>query len=145
MIALGLGHAVVAPHALFRIPTLLMSENHHRPIAQTRQSPDDRKIIPKHPIPVQLLIVAAHDVHVIKRIRAMWMTRELRDLPRRKTCEDVRRQLPALRLQARDLIPDIHLGVRGDVLELFDLRLKFGDRLFEVEKRDGHSSRYRFT
>ena len=48
------------------------------------------------------------------------------------------RQLPALRLQPRDLILDVDLGVGGHVPELFDLRFELGDGLLEVEERYGH-------
>ena len=44
----------------------------------------------------------------------------------------------ALRLQAADLLLDVDLGVRGDVPELLDFGFELGDRLFEVEKRNGH-------
>ena len=112
-IALGLGHAVVAAHALLGIAALLMAEHHDRAVAQARKPADDRKIIAKHAIAVQLLELAAHDVHVIERVGAVRVTRELRDLPGREIGEDVRRQLPALRLQSRDLLADIDFRVIG--------------------------------
>ena len=47
-------------------------------------------------------------------------------------------ELAALGLQAGDLVLDIDLGVRGHVPQLLDLRFELGDRLFEIQKRDGH-------
>ena len=44
----------------------------------------------------------------------------------------------ALGLQAADLVVDVDLGLGGHVAELFDLGFELGDRLFEVEKCDGH-------
>ena len=62
------------------------------------------------------------------------MARELRDLPRRQVGEDALRQLPALGLQPSDLVLQVYLGFRGDVLELLDLRFELGDGLFEIQK-----------
>ena len=42
-----------------------------------------------------------------------------------------------------DLVLDVDLGVRGDVLQLLDLGFELGDRLFEIEESNGHSDVYR--
>ena len=52
--------------------------------------------------------------------------------------EDAVGQLAALGLQPRDLVLQVDAAVGGDVAQLLDLRLEFGDRLFEIEETDGH-------
>src|SRR5262249_35638461 len=66
------------------------------------------------------------------------MTGELGDLPGGETGEDARGELTALRLQPRDLVLNVDLGLRGHVPQLLDLRFELGDRLFEIEECDGH-------
>ena len=48
----------------------------------------------------------------------------------------------ALRLQARDLLADVDFGVGPHELELVDLGLELGDRLFEVEESSGPWARH---
>src|SRR6266513_3758050 len=88
---------------------------------------------------VQLVELAADRGDVVERVGTVGMARELRDLPGSEAGKDAHRQLPALGLQPPDLILDVEFGIRADVLELLDLRFELGDRLFEVEERDGHA------
>ena len=92
----------------------------------------------EHAVAVQLLELAADDVRVVERVRPLRMARELRDLPGRQVREDAGGELPALGLQPRDLVLDVHFGVGADVLQLLDLRFELGDRLFEIQEGDGH-------
>src|SRR5207302_1367433 len=89
-------------------------------------------------IAVQLVELAADRVQVVERVRPLRMARELRDLPRREAREDAGGELAALRLQPADLLLNVDLGVRGDVLELLDLRFELGNRLFEIQEGNGH-------
>ena len=81
------------------------------------------------------------------------MTREtLCDLARASRIgKDVRRQLPALCLQSalissgRILTSESSEALNTCQFELFDLRFEFGDRLFKVEKRDGHTYTRRYS
>src|SRR5256885_16017498 len=90
---------------------------------------------------LQFVELAADGVDVIERVGPVRVARELRDLPGCEIGEDAHRELPALRLQPADLVLDVDFGFRGHVPELLDLRFELGDRLFEVEERDGHACR----
>ena len=81
-IALGLRHAVVAPHALLRVASFLMADQHHRAPVEARRSADDGEIVAVHAIAMQLLEVREDLADIVERVRALRMTRELRDLPR---------------------------------------------------------------
>jgi len=95
---------------------------------------DDGAIVRVHTVAMQLAELAADGIHVVERVGAVRMARELRDLPGSEVGEDARGQLTALRLQTRDLVLDVDLGVRGHVPQLLDLRFELGDRLFEIEE-----------
>ena len=77
-------------------------------------------------------------VDVVEGVRTPRMARDLRHLPGRQVGEDARRELPALGLQSRDFVLQVDLGVGSHMLQLFDLRLKLGDRLLEIKETDGH-------
>ena len=81
---------------------------------------------------------AQHGVDVIERVGTVRVAGELRDLPGREVGEDAHGELAALRLQAADLVVQVDLGLGGHMAELFDFGLELGDRLFEVQKCDGH-------
>src|SRR6185437_13128310 len=76
---------------------------------------------------------------VIQRVGTAGMACELSDLPGRETGEDAGRELPALRLQARDLLLDVDLGVGSDMPQLLDLRFELGNGLFEIQEGNGHA------
>ena len=137
-IAFGLGHAVVAAHALLGIAPLLLADDHDGRPSMPRQAADDGQVVAEHAVAMQLGEIRADHVDVVERIGPARMARELRDLPGRQRREDGGGELPALLLQARDLLGDVDLGVGGDMPELLDLRLQFGDGLLEFQKTDGH-------
>ena len=95
-IALGLRHAVVAAHALLRVAALLVADEHHRRVVEARGSADDREVVAKHAIAVQLVEVLEDEPGVVERVGTLRMTRELRDLPGREIREDALRELLAL-------------------------------------------------
>ena len=137
-IALGLGHAVVAAHALLGVAALLVADEHHRAVVEPRRAADDGEIVAIHAIAVQLVEVLEDEAGVVERVGTLRMARELRDLPGREIREDVLRELLALRLQPRDLFLDVDRGARRNVFQFFDLGFKFGDRLLEIEEIHCH-------
>ena len=67
--------------------------------------------------------------------------RQLRDLPGREVRKQAARQRLALRSQAGDFLGRIDLGrAFAEVLQLVNLRLKLGDRLFEIQKVQVHGA-----
>src|SRR5579885_3045875 len=138
-IALGLRHAVIAPHTLLRIAALLMADDHHRATVDASQPPHDRLVIGEHSIAVQLAELRAERSRVVQGVRTPGMTRELRDLPGSEARENAGRELPALGLQARDLLLDVDFGVGRDVPQLLDLGLELGNGLFEIQEGNRHA------
>jgi len=115
-----------------------MADDDDRLALQARQPADDRHVIGIHAIAVQLVKVAEDRADVVERVGTLRVTGELGDLPRGQVGEDRFGECAALGPQPRNLLLDVDLGVGGDVAELLDLGLKFGDRLLKIEKTDGH-------
>ncbi len=115
-----------------------MPDEDHRPAGDAREPADDGEVVRKHAVAMQLVELVADGVGVIERVRPLRMARELRDLPGREVREDARRELPALGLQARDLVLDVDFRVGADVFQLLDFGFEFGDGLFKIEECDGH-------
>ena len=72
-------------------------------------------------------------VHVVQRVRALRMARDLRHLPRAEVGVDVLGQLLALAGQTLDLVGDVDRRFVLHVAQFIDLRFQFGDRLLELE------------
>jgi hypothetical protein len=87
---------------------------------------------------VQFVEVLEDEPGVVERVGSLRMARELGDLPGREVRKDVLRELFALLLQAGDLFLDVDRRSGRNVLELFDLGLELGDRLFEIEEIHCH-------
>jgi len=95
-IALGLAHAEVPHGALFGIATLLVAEHHAGRAVEARQPADDRQVVGKMPVPVQLDEIREDFLDVIERVRPLGMPGNLGDLPRRQVAVDVLGELQAL-------------------------------------------------
>src|SRR5215831_5007296 len=80
--AFGPGHPEVAVELLLGVASLLVAEDHAGLSAKTRDAADDRGIVTERAVAVQLLETREDAVHVIERVRALRMARDLRDLPR---------------------------------------------------------------
>ena len=87
---------------------------------------------------MQLVEVLEDEAGVVERVRALRVTRQLRDLPGRQVREDALRELLALGLQPRDLFLDVDRGARRNMFQFFDLGFEFGDRLLEIEEIHCH-------
>ena len=138
-IALGLRHAVIAPHALLGVAPLLLADEHHRRGLEARDAADDRLVVRVHAVAVQLLELREDERDVVERVRTLRMARELRDLPGRQVREDAARERARLGTQLLDLVRGIEVRVLGEEPQLLDLRLELGDRLFEVQELEWHS------
>ena len=137
-ITLGLGHAVVAAHALLGVAALLVADEHDGRVIEARGPADDGEIVAIHAVAMQLVEVLEDEPGVVERVGALRMPRELGDLPGREIREDALRELLALGLQPRDLFLDVDRGARRNVFQFFDLGFKFGDRLLEIEEIHCH-------
>ena len=92
---------------------------------------DDRLVVAKGAIAVQLDEVLDEPADVVERERTQRMARQQHLLPGRQLGEDLALQLPRLALEAADL----ELELRPtELLELGDLVLELDDRALEVER-----------
>ena len=137
-IALGLGHAVVAAHALLGVAALLVTDEHHRAILEPRGTADDGEIVAIHAIAMQLLEVFEDETGVVERVGTLRVARQLCDLPGRQVRENGLRELFALLLEAGDFFLDVDRGARGNMFQFLDFGFQLGDGLLEIEKVDCH-------
>ena len=89
---------------------------------------------------MELLKVGANRGDVIERVRALRVARQLGNLPGRQVGKDRARELLALGAELADFFRYVDGLVGTKVPELLELGLELGDRLFEVEKVNGHGS-----
>jgi hypothetical protein len=133
-IAFGTRHAEVAQAAFLGVAALLMAEHHAGLSVEAGQTADDRLVVRESAVAVQFLEVGEDLGHVVERVGALRMTRDLGHLPRRQARVDVLRQQQALLAETIDLLGDVDRGFVLHVTQLFDLRFELGDRLLEVEE-----------
>jgi len=137
-IAFRTRHAEVAVNLVFGIAPLLVPDHHHRLAVETGKATDNRMIVRKSPVAVQLFKVGKNQRQVIKRIRALRMPCHLRNLPGRQLGVDILGQLSAFFLQAIYVVGNINRGIILNKAQLFDLGFKVGNGLFEVEETCFH-------
>ena len=137
-VTLGPRHAVIAAHPLLGVAALLVADQHDGSAIQPGETPDDGLVVRVHPVAVQFVPLLAEHRNVIECVRPLRMPRELHHLPRGEVGEDAGRQCTTLRLQARDLLTDVDLGVGGNKTQLVDFRLELGDRLLEFQEGQRH-------
>ena len=80
-VTLGMHHPPVPRHALFEAAALLVAEEDRRPPVPCADSADQRRIVSRQPIAMQLDEIGREAPDVVERVRAVRMSRELDDLP----------------------------------------------------------------
>jgi hypothetical protein len=85
-------------------------------------------------VAVQFLEIGEHLVHVVQRVGALRVARDLRHLPGRQAGVDVLGELLALLAEAFDLVGDVDRRLVLHVAQLVDLGFQLGDGLLEVEE-----------
>ena len=83
-IALGMGHAEVALHALLRGAALAVADHQHFVIAEPRHAARHRGIVAKGAIPVNLAEIREDPLDKVHGVRPLGMARRLNSLPRRR-------------------------------------------------------------
>ena len=137
-IAFRTRHAEVAQRALLRVAALLMADHHAGLAVETREAADDRQVVRIVAVAVQFVEIGEQLVHVVERVRALRMTGDLRNLPRRQVRVQIFGQLLALLGQPLDLFRNIDGRIVLHEAQFFDLRFEFSDRLFEIQKGGLH-------
>src|SRR5207249_4330394 len=95
---------------------------------------DDRLVVGKRAVAVQLLEVGVDLADVVERVGPLRVARDLRHLPGREARIDVAGELQALLAEPVDLFGDVDRRLVLHVAQLFDLGLELGDRLLEIEE-----------
>jgi hypothetical protein len=137
-VALGLRHAEVAVDFLLGVAPFLVPDHHARLSVEACEPAHDRGVVGERAVAVQLLVTRENPVRIVERVRALWVTRHQRDLPRGELAVDVTRERLALALQPGDFFGDVERRIVLDVTQLFDFRFELGDRLLEIQKGGFH-------
>ncbi len=140
-IALRARHAEVAADLGLRVAALLVTDHHHRAPVDACRAADDRGVVGERAIAGKFVEFLADRLQVVERVRPCRMARKLRDLPWRQVLEDVRRLALELVLELADFVVDIECLAMTGGAQLLDLRVQFGDGLFEVEEIRIHAMR----
>src|SRR5207237_8652076 len=80
-VALGVHHPPVPSNALFHAAALLVAEEQSGAVMPRADAADQRRIVSRQPIAVQLDEVGRQAADIVERVRALRMTRQLDDLP----------------------------------------------------------------
>jgi hypothetical protein len=103
------------------------------PAVETRHTADDGLVVAEVAIAMQLVELGEDARDVIQGVGAQRVPRHLDHLPGREVGEDLLREPRALRTQFAELLRQVEFRVGTDQLQLLDLDLELGDRLFKVQ------------
>ena len=132
-IALGMRHAEVALQLLLRVAAALVSDDHYRVVVQTRPTADDRGVVAKCAIAVELDEIGEGEPDVIRGEWALGVARDLHPLEWGEILVDFLAQVVELALERLDRLCHAELTVACRLLDLVDLPLQLGDRFFKLE------------
>src|SRR5262249_13692366 len=138
--ALRLGHSEIAMELFLRIAALLVPDHDAALAAEARHSANDRRVVGKRPVAVELLEPGEQAVDVVERVGALGMARDLRDLPCVELAVNLLGERLAFLLEPRDLFGDVQRRIVLDETQLVDLRLELGDRLLEIQEGRLHAA-----
>src|SRR4051812_19878078 len=96
-------HPEVAVQVLLGVASALMPDDHHRLAIEARPSTDDRGVLAKETVAVELDEVGEAQTDVIIRQGALEAPRHLHALERREVLVDLLAKVGQLTLQRRDL------------------------------------------
>jgi len=120
--------------ALLGVAAFLLADDHAGLAIESRQATDDRQVVCIRPVTVQFHEVGEQIGHVVERVGALRVARDLRHLPGCQVRVDVLGQLLAFLVQPVDLVGDVDCRLVLHVAQLFDLGIELGNRLLEVEE-----------
>src|SRR3954463_12501939 len=138
-IALGLGHAEVAGDLLLRVAAFLMADHHARLAVEAGEAADYGGVVGESSVAVQLFPVREERLHIVERVRALRMARNLRHLPGRQLAVDVLGERLAALREPLDLLGDVDRRVVLYIAQFLDTLLELRDRLLELEEGRLHN------
>ena len=104
------------------------------PAAEAADAGDDRRVLGEFPVAGERGEILDQPLGVVDEMRPVRVAGDLRLLPGREPGVDVGKRLVGPRFQAVDLLVDGDgVTLVAERLELLDLALEVGNRLFEVE------------
>ena len=109
-----------------------MSDHHQRLTAEAGQAADNRRIISKATVSVQLGELGAQTLNVVKRVGPVSVARELYPLPGRQRTVDLGLLLPALLFQVEQLCL-FCLRAHRQASETVETFIDLCERLFKVQ------------
>ncbi len=110
-----------------------MADHHDALAIKTRKAADDRLIIGKAPVAVQLLEIGKQVFDIIERIGSLRMTRYLRDLPGRELGIHIFGQRLAFLRQLLNFIRDIECDrIVMYAAQLLDFIFQIRDGTFKI-------------
>ena len=132
-IAFRVGASEIAGDLLFRIPALVLSDEHDLVAADAREAGHDRPVIPARTIAVQLDVVPGQQAQVVRQNRAMRVPRHLHGFPGRQARVRLTGHVPEGSSQVLDLRRQIARGFDLQRLDLAQLVFDPRQRSFEFE------------
>jgi hypothetical protein len=84
-----------------------MADDHHCLAIEAGQATDDRTVVGKGTITMQLMEIGEHQVDVVEGVGPLRMPGHLRNLPRRQLAVGLLDQRISLLLQTLDLVGDV--------------------------------------
>ena len=111
-----------------------MADHHYRLVVQAGDPADDRRVVGKRPVAVQLVEAAEQALDVIQGVGTLGVARQLGNLPRAEVAENVFGERDALFLQLTDFFRDIDVAAAADETEFLDFRFQFRDGFFNFEE-----------
>src|SRR5271166_2670395 len=102
-IAFGLGLAKIANHALLGVSSLLLADDGHRPAAKLPHAGDERLVVTKTAVSVQLNEVCNHEADPVQRMGTLRVPGDLSPLPRTEMSIELAAQFENLVLEALEL------------------------------------------
>src|SRR5215472_14147989 len=106
-VPLWMGHFEVAIDALFRVTGFLLPDNDDFFAVKARQTANDRWVVGKTAIPVNLAPVGENPLDVVQGVRPLWMTRQFRLLPGTEAGVDLAAQRIHPLVELSDLLANL--------------------------------------
>ena len=144
-VALGMRHAEVARDFLLGLAALLLGEQHDRLALEERRAADERLVVVKLPVAVQLLKALEEGVDVVERVGPLGMAGDLHPLPRRQAGIDFLFRRLDLLFEGGNLAGKVEMVLEGLLVKLLKMLLEFAQRLLEFQRIGGfcHAPRLR--
>src|SRR5690606_26012268 len=133
-IAFRLGHAEIVLDAALRIRALFMADKEDGPAPEAPDAADNGRVLAENAVARERREIFGQSFHIIQKMRASRMARDLNLLPGRQRGIGILKELSRLLLKLGHLVANTDRRVfLGEELQLLHLAFQFCYRLLEVE------------